>query len=281
MSQRHQLARHRHRLSEARQIMSAMQSLAFMESRRLRGFLEIQQQVVRGIDHCAADLLGFFPGVQPAPPERTLLLVVGSERGFCGNFNESLIQSLEDTLGPTYEGFVACGHKLCSRVERHPQLLQTVEGAALMEEVDGALKRLTAVLASQGASSHALALEVIYQDPDAQEPVTRTLLPPFQNRPATVPRVGHAPEIYLPPAQLLGELAHHSLFATLHEILYRSLMAENQRRTRHLDGAVRHLDQSLERLTYRDNQLRQEEIIEEIEVILLNADATGLSPKEE
>ncbi|WP_237065011.1 F0F1 ATP synthase subunit gamma [Microbulbifer guangxiensis] len=281
MSQRHQLERHKHRLGEARQIMSAMQSLAFMESRKLRGFVEIQQQVVKGIDRCAADLLAFFPGMQPAPPERRLLLVVGSERGFCGNFNESLIQRLERTLSPIYEGFVACGHKLCTRLEDHRQLIGAVAGAALMEEVEGVLKRLTAVLADQGKGPHALALEVIYQDPDAQEPVTRTLLPPFRNPPVAAPRSGHAPEILLPPEQLLAELTHHSLFATLHEILYRSMMAENQRRTKHLDGAVRHLDQSLERLAYRDNQLRQEEIIEEIEVILLNADATDLSQKEE
>lgn len=61
------------------------------------------------------------------------------------------------------------------------------------------------------------------------------------------------------------------LFATLHEIAYVSLMAENQRRLRHLDGAVRHLDEQSAVLARRSNSLRQEEIIEEIEVILLGS----------
>jgi len=39
----------------------------------------------------------------------------------------------------------------------------------------------------------------------------------------------------------------------------------------HLERATRHLDDSTEELGRKINALRQEEIIEEIEVILLNA----------
>jgi F-type H+-transporting ATPase subunit gamma len=258
--------------------MSAMQSLAFMESRRLQGFLKIQQQVVEGIVSSAADLLAFHPDIQPQRPKGSLILVVGSERGFCGNFNEALVERLEMTLAARHQGFVACGRKLCNRLEGHSQLLASVEGAALMEEVDGVLKQLTGTLAAMGTGEHTLTLEVIYQVPEENEPTTRTLLPPFQDLLSAQPPFGFPPVINLSPARLLAELAEHYLFAALHEILYLSLMAENQRRTRHLDGAVRHLDQSLERLQYRSNQLRQEEIIEEIEVILLNADTRGLPP---
>jgi F-type H+-transporting ATPase subunit gamma len=48
-------------------------------------------------------------------------------------------------------------------------------------------------------------------------------------------------------------------------------MAENLRRVRHLEGAVRHLDDKSATLQHQSNALRQEEIIEEIEVILLSA----------
>jgi F-type H+-transporting ATPase subunit gamma len=48
-------------------------------------------------------------------------------------------------------------------------------------------------------------------------------------------------------------------------------MAENQRRVQHLEGAVDHLDERAAELTRQVNARRQEEIIEEIEVILLNA----------
>ena len=75
----------------------------------------------------------------------------------------------------------------------------------------------------------------------------------------------------LPPATCLAELIDHYLFAALHEIVYVSLMAENIQRVRHLEGAVRHLDDKSATLQHQSNALRQEEIIEEIEVILLSA----------
>ena len=47
-------------------------------------------------------------------------------------------------------------------------------------------------------------------------------------------------------------------------------MAENHRRMTLLEGAVRRLDDESTELARRYNMLRQEEIIEEIEVILLS-----------
>ena len=69
----------------------------------------------------------------------------------------------------------------------------------------------------------------------------------------------------------LLELGEQYLFVALHAMLCESLLAESERRVRHLDGAVRHLEEQLATLQRRVQTLRQEEIIEEIEVILLNA----------
>jgi F-type H+-transporting ATPase subunit gamma len=66
------------------------------------------------------------------------------------------------------------------------------------------------------------------------------------------------------------ELVDQYLFAALHELLYTSLMAENQQRVMHLESAVRHLDEELSELNRQINILRQEEITEEIEVLLLS-----------
>jgi F-type H+-transporting ATPase subunit gamma len=50
------------------------------------------------------------------------------------------------------------------------------------------------------------------------------------------------------------------------------LMAENQKRLHHLEGAVQHLDSEIVRLQRKSQIFRQEEITEEIEVILLNSE---------
>ncbi len=63
--------------------------------------------------------------------------------------------------------------------------------------------------------------------------------------------------------------------SVLQELLYRSLMAENQRRMQHMDSAIRLIDRTAKDLWRRRNILRQEEITEEIEVIMLSAAAFG------
>jgi F-type H+-transporting ATPase subunit gamma len=68
------------------------------------------------------------------------------------------------------------------------------------------------------------------------------------------------------------------LFAVLHEMLYTSLMEENHHRVAHLERAVKHLDDQSVELARRSNVLRQEEIVEEIEVILLSASSLGERP---
>jgi len=96
-------------------------------------------------------------------------------------------------------------------------------------------------------------------------------MPPFGDRPKK-PRSGHAPLLHLSPRQFLSQLTEQYLFAALFEMWYASLMAENRRRVAHLDGAVRHLDDEAGVLLRKSNAMRQEEIVEEIEVILLSAE---------
>ena len=116
-----------------------------------------------------------------------------------------------------------------------------------------------------------MSLVVLYHDPDREHIVTTEVLPPFEQYRDAAPRFPHPPVLNLPPATFLAELIDHYLFATLHEIMYVSLMAENIQRVRHLEGAVQHLDDKSANLLHKSNALRQEEIIEEIEVILLSA----------
>jgi F-type H+-transporting ATPase subunit gamma len=58
----------------------------------------------------------------------------------------------------------------------------------------------------------------------------------------------------------------------LHKIVHLSLATENHRRLQHLEGAVKHLNDEIVNLPHKAQTCRQEEITEEIEVILLNAE---------
>jgi F-type H+-transporting ATPase subunit gamma len=50
-------------------------------------------------------------------------------------------------------------------------------------------------------------------------------------------------------------------------------MAENLRRFQHMDQAIQRLEKDMAELILKRNTLRQEEITEEIEIIMLSAEA--------
>ena len=138
---------------------------------------------------------------------------------------------------------------------------------------------LIAALALLQAQHGSLDLLVFHHDPDNQEVTVSAVLPPFERYRDAAPRFGHAPLTQLSPQAFFRALLDHYLYSVLHEILYVSLMAENLQRVRHLEGAVRHLDEKSTALLRACNALRQEEIIEEIEVILLSTTRQEPSPR--
>ncbi|MFT6915252.1 MAG: F-type H+-transporting ATPase subunit gamma [Motiliproteus sp.] len=71
--------------------------------------------------------------------------------------------------------------------------------------------------------------------------------------------------ITMAPERLLRGLGEQELFVRLHHLLHLSLMAENQFRIAHLQGAIKTLD-----LQRKMSRLRQEAIVEEIEIIFIN-----------
>ena len=112
---------------------------------------------------------------------------------------------------------------------------------------------------------------VIHWDAEIEQVLCDPLLPPFRSLPpasgATRP---FPPRLNLGPAAFLTALVEHVLFAGLHALLFGSLIAEHQQRVRHLEGALQRVDSRAEELGQLRNLLRQEEITEEIELILLN-----------
>jgi F-type H+-transporting ATPase subunit gamma len=165
---------------------------------------------------------------------------------------------------------IATGRKLCDRLEKDPCVIAFIDGANVAEEVEKTLIQIIDNLLGLRTQDRTMALSVFYHEPDREGIATIQILPPFEQSRKRVPPFSHPPLLNLRPEEFLAELIDHYLFAALHQILYLSLMAENQHRVQHLEGAVRHLEDKSADLLHRCNVLRQEEIIEEIEVILLS-----------
>jgi F-type H+-transporting ATPase subunit gamma len=273
MTRRRDLEHHRDSLGEIGEILSSMRTLAYMETRKLSRFLSSQQQVVESISEVAADFLAFFPGrLETLEETLHVYLVVGSERGFCGDFNRVVAKRLAEVLRehqPDEARIIGVGHKLHNVLEDDESVVALLDGASVAEEVISVLESLTRTLDVLRPSDSGVVLYGVYHDKD--EAVIVPLLPPFVQESDVEPRHAFPPILNVPADEFLRDLEDHYLFAALNHMLYASLMSENQRRVRHLEGAVRHLEEESGELTRKCRALRQEEIIEEIEVILLSA----------
>ena len=277
MSKRRGLETQLRSLTEIKEIMNAMKNLSLMEVHRLIRFLETQQRVVASIEAAAADFLSFHSELFPSDEVfRNVYLLVGSERGFCGDFNESLLRALDSHIGAGRDvRLIVIGGKLAVKLTDDLRVAASLEGASVVEEVDSVLVKLMETLTTltvPGADRAPLRLTVFHHDA-AEESVKVSDLRPFQKPESTSIRFAHAPLLYLQPQSFLTGLGEQYLFAALHALLYNSLMAENQRRMQHMDAAVRRLERTSADLLRKRNILRQEEITEEIEVIMLSVEA--------
>jgi len=240
MKSRRQLELHRHSLGEIRDIMNAMKNLAYMETRKLDRFLDAQHAVLHSIEAVAADFVSAFPETLPEPESvKEIYLLVGSERGFCGDFNEALLHHMQlaerDKPAGTLPILIATGRKLHAPLEGHPRAAALLEGASVVEEVEAVLARLIDTLVTLQTQYGAPQFYALYHGDDQGKLLIRKLLPPFQDLLHQARPFPQPPLLNLPAADFLIQLSDHYLFAALNEILYTSLMAENQRRVQHLD----------------------------------------------
>lgn len=274
MSRRREVEQRLEMLGEVCSIMGSMKTLAMLETHKLERFTGTQRRVVDIIMAMAADYATFHPIPEPSATAVQVCLLVGSERGFCGDFNETLVDLLDERLPSlsTAPLVVTVGRKLAARFADDPRVVARLDGPSVAEEVEAVIVRLVESLNGLQAGHGHLSVTAFYHADHGDELRVDTLLPPFQdiqgNRRFTAP-----PLLNLTPEAFLGELIEHYLFAVLHKIFYVSLMAENLSRIRHLEGAIHHLEETTEALGIKRNILRQEEITEELEVIMLSADA--------
>jgi len=201
---------------------------------------------------------------------------MGAQRGFCGDFNEQLLKQLELMLSDTAHNditLIALGNKLHPLLSRFTQKIIYIEGADVVEEVYSVVDSLARALSTFKSTASLYAVHHINHH---NELITERLLPPFQDVICQDMKQTIEPVLNMPARDFFLDLTEHYLFSVLHQIIYVSLMIENQHRIQHLENATHHLDEKTEELKRKINTLRQEEIIEEIEVILLNASSNSV-----
>ena len=119
-------------------------------------------------------------------------------------------------------------------------------------------------------------MTAVYHDGVTESVVVRPLRP-FQSPSSPRARSERAfpPLLTLPPTVFFSQLIDLYLFSLLHAIFYSALMAESRARLAHLESSIRRLERDQTALLRRRNVLRQEEITEEIEMLMLSTFVTS------
>lgn len=264
---------------ELQDIMGAMKNMAQAEIHKLRRRQHQQQACLDAVTQAAhaithqAQVAGHT--VEPAPAVKDILLIIGSERGFCGGFNEALIRHLDGSQSPPMHGVkdmrdvILMGSRLQSIMGARGEQAEFVPGPTSEKQV---ATTLTATLECfqrlQQQHKKPLRLTAMCHDLHEIREVDLFPLPAIDFHTLPHPRAFH----HLEPLPVLRQnIENHYLYHALLAVLYRSLYAENHRRLMQMEGALQHLDEESQQLKMQINAQRQEEIVEEIEVIFSSA----------
>lgn len=274
MAERRKILQRAVSLREIDEILGVMKSMAYVEVNRIATFIDAQREAVASIESVAADFQAsysdFLTGEDTAGD---IVCLLGAERGLCGDFNGKLLEGASghaDVIGAARQ-VVVVGTRLADTFGQ--KVHAVLEGPSIVEEVPAVIARLlqqlAAALSKQQADQAApVGLLLLYQDSEGVH--VRRLLP-FTLPPVIPPRRAFPLQLQLAPQDFFRDLVEHYLYGVLHAIFYESLLEENRQRLEHMQRARDKLADNLDDLDRRQRRLRQEEITEEIELILLSA----------
>ena len=139
MTQKTQFKLHLETLKKIDTIMTALRNLSFIEMNKASRFLSTQDQIQTLMNQIGNDFLTSYPEYQLhihyAVPE--LFVLIGSERGFCGNFNNTLIDYItkHHPESTSQNQFIVVGKKLAEKLGNDKRIIQVLAGPNTIEEI--------------------------------------------------------------------------------------------------------------------------------------------------
>lgn len=202
---------------------------------------------------------------------KTLIILVGSQRGLCGSFNTVLFTLFglrrEQSTEFEHADIIAVGKKAAEYIKKHP----TESLHASYDTFNFAtLSSITTEIASmitnpKNEYSHVVIFSNQMKSFFAQVPRMVELVP------FTPPQLTNAPAMAFEeqtweqsPEEILDVLVYQLLEASLYGYLFESLLSEQAARFLSMDGATRNAESLLETTKLQYNKLRQAKITKEL-----------------
>jgi F-type H+-transporting ATPase subunit gamma len=265
-------------LHELRNVIYAMRGLAVARAQQAQASLGGTRAYCHMIEDAigkAALLLsgGEDTGGQDEGPGRSVTIVICSEHGFVGAYNEMLIGKLQQSAASGREiGVVGRRGAVLAR-ELGVEPAWEVPMATHVTAAASTARRIVNRLATAETISVICA---IYRAGGRFEIEERPILP-LDPRLLERSDAGAPPLHHLEPLRLLARLSSEYVLAEMLHAIMEALTSENIERLSVMRSAEDTIDDRLERLGAREHVLRQEEITNELLDIVTGAEAAGLN----
>ncbi|MXN67282.1 hypothetical protein GR183_20430 [Stappia sp. GBMRC 2046] len=258
-------------LSELDELVGALRSMAAWRAREAQDAFPGTRAYCRIIERAIAEISPLVKAPEPPAQSNGSLLVVSSENGFVGGFNNRLVEKALD-IREAREKLIIVGRRgLAAAKEKgvEPDLFlpMTSHVAGITPLARRITARFDTVVSArivfarymQGASYNTEAKRVL--------PLDTSL------RAKDVP--GIPPLHHLPPEDLLRELANQYLFAEIAHALMESLASENGARLRTMEYASQNIGDKIDDMKKEERIVRQEVTTSDMLDVITGAEAVS------
>lgn len=260
MSQRREIESRLDLYGDLTGILGAMRSFALAELRKIGKRESVQQQLVEQLGAALRDVAFALP--PPIQTQQDIWLLFGSGRGFCGSFNEDVRRYWQAHADPK-SCVILIGERLRPLFPEAGNILYVAGANGGLDAAATIERMLPAIAEARQRCPCVPGLMACFRDEHGAR--ARRLLPLADE---TLAPPGYPPLIYAAPGETAAGIAEHYLFHQLLAILLRAIRVENHLRLLQMENALNHLEESGADLMRQRNRLRQEEIVEEIELMI-------------
>lgn len=266
MSRRRNVEERMSVLNDLRDVFDSMRTLSLVEIAKLNRSEPARHRLQQQLALIAQASAPYFGALaERAGPK--LYLLVGSERGFCAGFNDGVASQWERLRSSDSSArAIVAGSVLAEKIEPSPAILASSSGPVIAEEIEGTLIAvLREVERFERQADGPISFSAVA---NGRNGVETTAILPFSPPVAADGR--RIPSLNLPATTFIDEFVDHYADAALHGVFATSLLSESRARLAHMTTAIDRLDDNVASLRRQAHRLRQEEITQEVETILLS-----------